>query len=236
MPRSLIVTYLFSKSTRRRWVGPETGNAAHGKELVESVGCLGCHLNSETFTDKSGATRLAHRDDYPIERNFGYNLANVGSKTYPGWIYNWVKDPKHYSPATYMPNLRLSDQQVADVATYLSGLKGATGDAAKATPDQKAFDDVILDYYKSTMPSEDAKAAIAKSESYIATAALDREVRVVTPTTTSKASKRLKPIGTGADDRRVEDAAPVRFRIRASVQARGREGRARPAHGAVVDL
>ena len=41
-------------------------------------------------------------------------------------------------------------------------LKGAGGDAAKATPDQKAADDVLLDYLKAVMPFEDAKAALAK--------------------------------------------------------------------------
>src|SRR5439155_24606332 len=83
-------------------------------------------------------------------------------KTSYEWIYNWVRDPKHYSPATYMPNLRLTDAQVADVATYLTSLKGASGDAPKATPDQAAVDQVILDYYKAVMPFEEAKAAIAK--------------------------------------------------------------------------
>src|SRR5439155_1309364 len=83
-------------------------------------------------------------------------------KTSYEWIYNWVRDPKHYSPATYMPNLRLTDAQVADVATYLTSLKGPSGDAPKATPDQAAVDQVILDYYKAVMPFEEAKAAIAK--------------------------------------------------------------------------
>src|SRR5262249_39829530 len=63
---------------------------------------------------------------------------------------------------TYMPNLRLTDAQVADVATYLSGLKGPNGDAAKASPDQKAVDDVLLDYLKNVMPFEDAKPQLAK--------------------------------------------------------------------------
>ena len=45
---------------------------------------------------------------------------NIGNKTTYEWIYNWVRDPKHYSPDTYMPDLRLTDAQVADVATYLS--------------------------------------------------------------------------------------------------------------------
>ena len=72
-----IVTYLFSHSTHRVWQGASNGNAANGKTIVESVGCLGCHLNSETFTDQDGKTRVAHRDDFPLERNFGFNLANV---------------------------------------------------------------------------------------------------------------------------------------------------------------
>ena len=49
-----IVTFLFANSTKRQWLGPNTGDAAHGKQVVESVGCLGCHLNSETITDKDG--------------------------------------------------------------------------------------------------------------------------------------------------------------------------------------
>ena len=47
-----------------------------------------------------------------------------------------------------MPDLRLTDAQVADVATYLSTLKGPGGDAAKATPDQAAVDAVLLDYFE----------------------------------------------------------------------------------------
>ena len=56
-------------------------------------------------------------------RTFGQPLENIGNKTTYEWIYNWVRDPKHYNPATFMPNLRLTDAQVADVATFLSTLK-----------------------------------------------------------------------------------------------------------------
>ena len=71
-----------------------------------------------------------------------------------------MRDPKHYNPATYMPNLRLTDAQAADVATYLMTLKRPGGDAGEgdARPD-KDVDDVLLDYYKAVMPFEDAKAA-----------------------------------------------------------------------------
>jgi mono/diheme cytochrome c family protein len=61
-----------------------------------------------------------------------------------------------------MPNLRLTDTQVADVATYLVGLKGPAGDAPKANPDQKASEETLLDYLKNVMPFEDAKSELGK--------------------------------------------------------------------------
>src|SRR6202011_5346897 len=62
----------------------------------------------------------------------------------------------------YMPNLRLTDQQVADVATYLSGLKGDQGEQPKAQTDAKATDDVLLGYLTNVVPFEEAKAQLAK--------------------------------------------------------------------------
>jgi mono/diheme cytochrome c family protein len=118
---------------------------------VKEIGCQGCHVVGE-----------GKRDEIGPRRTFGQPLENIGNKTSYEWIYNWVRDPKHYSPDTYMPNLRLTDSQVADVATYLSGLKGGGGDAPKATADQKAVDDVLLDYLKNVMPFADAKAQLAK--------------------------------------------------------------------------
>src|SRR5204862_3191530 len=130
---------------------PGHGDAKAGEQIVRSIGCLGCHsIDEKTRTDAGP------------HRTFGQPLQSVGTKTTYEWIYNWVRDPKHYSPTTFMPNLRLTNTQVADVATYLSGLKAAGGDAAKATPDQKATDEVLLDYLKNVMPFEDAKAQLAK--------------------------------------------------------------------------
>jgi mono/diheme cytochrome c family protein len=73
-----------------------------------------------------------------------------------------VRDPKHYNEGTFMPDLRLTDAQVADVATYLSGLKTSGGDGPKATYDQAAVDAVLLDYYRAIMPSDEARATVAK--------------------------------------------------------------------------
>ncbi|MEP7307902.1 MAG: c-type cytochrome, partial [Acidobacteriota bacterium] len=148
-----IASYLFANADKHEFAvkNPPRGDAKSGEEIVKSIGCQGCHVVGEGARSEAGP-----------RRTFGQPLENIGNKTTYEWIYNWVRDPKHYSPATYMPNLRLTDAQVADVATFLSGLKGPSGDTPKATPDQKAFDTVLLDYYKAVMPFEDAKAAIAK--------------------------------------------------------------------------
>ncbi|HYM24640.1 MAG TPA: c-type cytochrome [Vicinamibacterales bacterium] len=148
-----IVTYLFANSEKHEFAvkNPPHGDAKAGEDIVKSIGCQGCHVVGE-----------GERSSIGPRRTFGQPLENIGNKTTYEWIYNWVRDPKHYSPNTYMPNLRLTDQQVADVATYLSGLKGPAGDAPKAMPDDKANDEILLDYLKNVMPFEDAKAQLAK--------------------------------------------------------------------------
>jgi len=147
-----IADYLFanSESYEPAVKSPPHGDAKSGEQIVKAIGCQGCHVVGE-----------GKRDEVGPRRTFGQPLENIGNKTTYEWIFDWVRDPKHYNPNTYMPNLRLTDQQAADVATYLTGLKGASGDAAKATPDQKAVDAVLLDYLKAVMPLDDAKAKLA---------------------------------------------------------------------------
>ncbi len=113
-----IAAYLFANSEKHEFAvtSPPRGDAKNGEEIVKSVGCQGCHVVGEGSRESVGP-----------RRTFGQPLENIGNKTTYEWIYNWVRDPKHYSPATYMPNLRLTDQQVADVATFLTTLKGADG-------------------------------------------------------------------------------------------------------------
>jgi mono/diheme cytochrome c family protein len=150
---SAIAAYLFANAEPHEFAvkSPPHGDAKSGEQIVKQIGCQGCHVVGE-----------GKRDEIGPRRTFGQPLENIGNKTSYEWIYNWVRDPKHYSPDTYMPNLRLTDSQVADVATYLSTLKGGGGDPAKATPDAKVTDDALLDYLKNVMPFEDAKAQLAK--------------------------------------------------------------------------
>lgn len=138
------------------------GDPARGQTLVGSIGCLGCHVESEMVKDATtGQMRRAHREDYPLERNFGFNFTGVGSKTHAAWIYNWIKNPKAYYADAPMPSLRLTDQEAADVTAYLMSLRKPEFMARKVdAPDTKAVHDLAKGYLVNTMSDRDAEARL----------------------------------------------------------------------------
>ena len=158
-----IVAFLFSNSTHRQWQAPAVaGDAARGKQIVAGVGCYACHVDAEWVKDPaSGAMRLARRDDFPLERNYGFNLTGVGTKTNAAWIYNWVKNPKNYYPDAPMPSLRLTDQEASDVTAYLMSLqKPQFMRTGIRPPDPKAVHELAKSYLINTMSDRDAEAKL----------------------------------------------------------------------------
>jgi cytochrome c2 len=156
-----IVAFLFSKSSHRVWPAGPSGDAGRGKELVESIGCLGCHIAQDTVKDDKGVVRVAQRDDFPLERHFGFNLTGVGTKTNPNWIYNWVKNPKAYDIHAPMPSLRLSDQEAADVTAYLVTLqKPAFMRQPVRPPDPQAVRELAKGYLVNSLTFNDADARL----------------------------------------------------------------------------
>ena len=147
-----VVAYLFANSENHEFAvaSPGAGDAARGQEIVESVGCLGCHIND-------GMDRL----EAGPRRTFGQPLQNISNKTSYEWLYDWVRDPKHFSPDTYMPDMRLTDPEVADVATYLMTLIGPDGQPAGVTYDEAYVSEVLTDYLGSVVPVEEARATVA---------------------------------------------------------------------------
>ena len=147
-----VVAYLFANSGDHAFAvaSPPSGDAERGQQVVESVGCLACHINDDMDRLAAGP-----------RRTFGQPLQNIGNKTTFEWLFDWVRDPKHFSPETYMPDMRLTDQEVADVATYLTGLTGPSGEAAWATYDQAFVAEVLTDYLASIVPTEEARATVA---------------------------------------------------------------------------
>ena len=74
---------------------------------------MGCHQIEPTPNPDYESSIQALR----IEQ--GPNLIGLGSKTNKQWLFNWLQNPYNYHPDTKMPNLRLSDQEATDIASYL---------------------------------------------------------------------------------------------------------------------
>jgi len=86
--------------------------AAKGKQLVESIGCKGCH----GFADGEFSTVVGEAKD------FAPNLRDIAAKTDARWTYHWIKNPRGFSPQSPMPGLRLTDQEALAVTAYLATL------------------------------------------------------------------------------------------------------------------
>jgi len=145
-----IAEFLWSKSKPKELpAGRTNGDAAAGKQIVETVGCFGCHAIGPI-------QEVANQSQ--IRRRHGYNLENQGSKVSQSWLYNWVKDPAQVWPETKMPSLRLSDQEAADVAAYLSSMKNADWEK-KPLPqiDAGALDDITVELLRNNSTDIEAR-------------------------------------------------------------------------------
>jgi mono/diheme cytochrome c family protein len=147
-----VAAYLFANSDDHEFAvaGPRRGNAENGKMIVESVGCLACHITGDQTREASGP-----------RRTFGQPLQAVGSKTSFEWLFDWVRDPRHFNADTFMPDMRLTDAEVSDVASYLVSLTGSDGTSAGATYQADDVDAVLLDYLLAIVPNEEAQAELA---------------------------------------------------------------------------
>ena len=147
-----IVHYLFEHSTDFRMdTRPLEGDIQKGEILVSSLGCFGCHRIESDLNQSKTTIETLRRDHGP-------NLIGIGSKTTADWVYTWLKDPQKYSRDTKMPNLRLSHQEAADIASYLSSLT-KEGFSEKNIPsiDEKVLDEITLDFLKKMNSDKDSR-------------------------------------------------------------------------------
>jgi cytochrome c551/c552 len=163
-----IAAYLWQESFAGKVPEQARGNPAHGKELFETRGCLGCHSIGDA--------------ESPMGGTFAANLQRVGEKSNFEYIVRWVHNPRErwapYCPKekrdltpedysknnkpyvfdtelnsrcpndgaelqvqnmTVMPNFRLSDSDARDISTYLFSLSGPP-----SYPDASFMDDPNL--------------------------------------------------------------------------------------------
>jgi mono/diheme cytochrome c family protein len=149
-----IVAYLFDASKPAEVPRVEGhGDTVRGQKLLAERGCFGCHI-----VDPS-----AQRDLVGTYRQFGPNLAAIGSKASRDWIYHWIRDPKQWNPETKMPNLRISHEDALDIAEYLATLKAPPAFEKIGLPktDEKTLDRIALYFEMSNKTLFDAKAELA---------------------------------------------------------------------------
>lgn len=163
-----ISAYLWQESFDGKAPDQDRGDAANGKELFETRGCLGCHSVGDPESPTGGT--------------FAANLQRVGEKSNFEYIVRWIHNPRErwapYCPKekrdltpedyaknnqpyvfdtelhsrcpndgtelqvqnmTVMPNFRLTDRDARDIATYLFSLSAPPG-----YPDASYMEDANL--------------------------------------------------------------------------------------------
>ena len=115
-----VTAYLFSvgkESTFKLDHAPGAyagGSAARGKEHFEHFGCKACHVIGD-----DERVRNARGSSYDIAPE----LTHAAGKLNSDWIFDWIRNPRHYNPTTKMPNLRLSDLEARDIVAFLATMR-----------------------------------------------------------------------------------------------------------------
>ena len=142
-----ISAYLWQSALTDKLPSAPKGDATRGKELFETRGCLGCHSIGEGSEMQGGdfaanLTRVGEKVNYdylfrwiknPRVRTrpyCPYEKKDIGPEDYAKHNLPYQFDFEHSTcpndghelqveQMTVMPNLRLADDEVADIATYL---------------------------------------------------------------------------------------------------------------------
>ncbi len=129
------------------------GNSANGKDLIQTIGCVGCHT-------VEGLDEQWNK----VGQKAGPYLTGLGSKVDPDWLVSWLKQPSHYDPTTIMPSFRLTDKEANDIASYLLSFKNEQFASLKFPElDPKVRDQILIeDYFSAFETIEAAKAKLSK--------------------------------------------------------------------------
>jgi len=112
-----VTSYLVDLGEKTDYIAPKAsvgGSVKRGEELVETLGCKGCHV----ITDEDREVRVVD-----VTHDIAPELIKIGSKVSRDWLYDWIREPKRYNPETTMPDLRLTDREAKDVVAYLMSNK-----------------------------------------------------------------------------------------------------------------
>lgn len=93
-----------------------TGLAREGADLFAASACVGCHTVAGTPAQGKVGPNLTH---------FGSRGAIAGAmlENTPENLARWLRDPQEVKPGNKMPDLNLSDQDIAKLVAYLESLQ-----------------------------------------------------------------------------------------------------------------
>ncbi|HWI58068.1 MAG TPA: cytochrome c oxidase subunit II [Bacillota bacterium] len=90
---------------------PDAASAQRGTQLLQQLTCVTCHAVDERTAARQAGPDLRHLAD---RHTLG---AGVVTNTADN-LARWLKNPQAVKPGNLMPNMQLSDEQVADLVTY----------------------------------------------------------------------------------------------------------------------
>jgi cytochrome c oxidase subunit II len=94
---------------------PITAEAQAGEQVFMNNACSSCHRIAGTSADATVGPDLTHLATRTT-------LASATIPNTPAWLAAWISDPQAIKPGDRMPDLGLSQRQVAELVAYLETL------------------------------------------------------------------------------------------------------------------
>ncbi len=119
--RMLIRVYGQSPSDFEKWIKNQQQDAVHdsaaaeGRSVFEENACINCHAVKGTVANGRFGPDLTHL----MSRD---TIAAGALKNTQENLEKWIKDPDAYKPGCLMPAMKLSDPEIAKIASYLATL------------------------------------------------------------------------------------------------------------------
>lgn len=159
------ITHFLFKQTQPyepiKLASASVGDAAKGKELVGSIGCLGCHA-SDDFPRQNPASPMDPGWKNPIVPLPGPELNQMGSKVTKEWLTSWLINPKHYWEQTSMPSMKLSEKEASDIAAYLLEKKNEAFERMEVpVAKDEIRDELITGYFRKTLSPKESQVKLA---------------------------------------------------------------------------
>lgn len=113
---ALLLTACYGGQTLRPYAIAVSGNAEHGRRLMEEKGCGACH----TVPGVHGADGLVGPPLLYFSRRtmIAGELPNTQQN-----LVQWIEHPRQVNPKTAMPDLGVDDDQAYDITAYLYTLR-----------------------------------------------------------------------------------------------------------------